>query len=86
MSINAVKGVEIGSGFNLASLTGVEANDEIFPDNKGGYYFGSNHSGGILGGISSGQPIVARFVVKPTSSILTEKNSINLRCNTIANY
>ena len=78
MSINAVKGVEIGSGFNLASLTGVEANDEIFPDNKGGYYFGSNHSGGILGGISSGQPIVARFVVKPTSSILTEKNSINL--------
>ena len=78
MSINAVKGVEIGSGFNLASLTGEEANDEIFPDNKGSYCFGSNHSGGILGGISSGQPIVARFVVKPTSSILTEKNSINL--------
>ena len=78
MSINAVKGVEIGSGFNLASLTGDEANDEIFPDNKGDYYFGYNHSGGILGGISSGQPIVARFVVKPTSSILTEKNSINL--------
>ena len=78
MSINAVKGVEIGSGFNLASLTGEESNDEIFPDNKGSYYFGSNHSGGILGGISSGQPIIARFVVKPTSSILTEKNSINL--------
>ncbi|MDC0093882.1 chorismate synthase [Alphaproteobacteria bacterium] len=77
MSINAVKGVEIGSGFNLASLTGEEANDEIFPDNEGGYYFGSNHSGGILGGISSGQPIIARFVVKPTSSILTKKNSIN---------
>ena len=78
MSINAVKGVEIGSGFDIASLSGEEANDEIFPDNKGDYYFGSNHSGGILGGISSGQPIIARFVVKPTSSILTEKNSINL--------
>ena len=77
MSINAVKGVEIGTGFNLASLTGDEANDEIFPDNKGSYYFGSNHSGGILGGISSGQPIIARFIVKPTSSILKEKNSIN---------
>jgi chorismate synthase len=83
MSINAVKGVEIGSGFNLASLTGEEANDEIFPDNKGSYYFGSNHSGGILGGISSGQPIIARFVVKPTSSILTEKNSINLNNESI---
>ena len=78
MSINAVKGVEIGSGFDIASLSGEEANDEIFPDNKGDYYFGSNHSGGILGGISSGQTIIARFVVKPTSSILTEKNSINL--------
>ena len=78
MSINAVKGVEIGSGFDIASLSGEEANDEIFPDNKGDYYFGSNHSGGILGGISSGQTIIAKFVVKPTSSILTEKNSINL--------
>ena len=78
MSINAVKGVEIGSGFGLASLTGEESNDEIFPDNNGDYYFGSNHSGGILGGISSGQPIVARFIVKPTSSILREKSSINL--------
>jgi len=78
MSINAVKGVEIGTGFELASLTGFEANDEIFPDNKGDYYFGSNHSGGILGGISSGQPIISRFVVKPTSSILKEKNSVNI--------
>ena len=50
----------------------------IRDSNKGDYYFGSNHSGGILGGISSGQPIVARFIVKPTSSILKEKNSINL--------
>ena len=83
MSINAVKGVEIGSGFDLASLTGSEANDEIYPDNKGDYYFGSNHSGGILGGISSGQPIVAKFIVKPTSSILTEKNSINLQNESI---
>ena len=77
MSINAVKGVNIGAGIDLASLSGEEANDEIFPDNKGDYYFSSNHSGGILGGISSGQTIIARFVVKPTSSILTEKNSIN---------
>ena len=83
MSINAVKGVEIGSGFGLASLTGEESNDEIFPDNKGDYYFGSNHSGGILGGISSGQPIVARFIVKPTSSILREQSSINLNTEAI---
>ncbi len=83
MSINAVKGVEIGTGFDLASLTGSETNDEIYPDNKGDYYFGSNHSGGILGGISTGQPIVAKFIVKPTSSILTEKNSINLKNESI---
>ncbi len=83
MSINAVKGVEIGSGFDLASLTGFDANDEIFPDNNGGYYFGTNHSGGILGGISTGQPIVARFIVKPTSSILSEKNSINSKIESV---
>ena len=61
MSINAVKGVEIGSGFKSASSTGSENNDEIFPDNNGGYIFNSNNAGGILGGISTGQPIVANL-------------------------
>ena len=78
MSINAVKGVEIGSGFKSASSTGSENNDEIFPDNNGGYIFNSNNAGGILGGISTGQPIVANFAVKPTSSILIEKNSVDV--------
>ena len=78
MSINAVKGVEIGSGFKSASSTGSENNDEIFPDNDGGYIFNSNNAGGILGGISTGQPIVANFAVKPTSSILIEKNSVDI--------
>ena len=70
MSINAVKGVEIGSGFKSASSTGSENNDEIFPDNEGGYIFNTNNAGGILGGISTGQPIVASFAVKPTSCLL----------------
>ncbi|MFZ1468192.1 MAG: chorismate synthase [Paracoccaceae bacterium] len=76
MSINAVKGVEIGAGMAAAALTGVENADEIEmgPD---GPQFRSNHAGGILGGISSGQPIVCRFAVKPTSSILTPRASIN---------
>jgi len=78
MSINAVKGVEIGSGFSSASSTGNKNNDEILPNNDQGYIFNSNNSGGILGGISTGQPIIANFAVKPTSSILIEKNSINL--------
>lgn len=78
MSINAVKGVEIGAGFASAALTGVENADEMAmgPD---GLRFGSNHAGGILGGISSGQPVVCRFAVKPTSSILTPRVSVNLR-------
>jgi chorismate synthase len=76
MSINAVKGVEIGEGMGAAALTGVENADEIRigPD---GPLFLSNHAGGILGGISSGQPVVVRFAVKPTSSILTPRRSID---------
>ncbi len=70
MSINAVKGVEIGAGFAAAALTGVENADEIAMGNDGPR-FSSNHAGGILGGISTGQDVVARFAVKPTSSILT---------------
>jgi chorismate synthase len=76
MSINAVKGVEIGAGFASAALTGVENADEMRmgPD---GPAFLSNHAGGILGGISTGQDIVVRFAVKPTSSILTPRRSID---------
>ena len=76
MSINAVKGVEIGAGMHAAELTGEENADQIRADNNGKPKFQSNHAGGILGGISSGQPIVARFAVKPTSSILTPRDTI----------
>lgn len=79
MSINAVKGVEIGNGFKAAELTGEENADEIRMGNDGSPRFLSNNAGGILGGISSGQPVVARFAVKPTSSILTPRQSINAR-------
>lgn len=77
MSINAVKGVEIGNGFEAAAITGEENADEmrIGPDGKP--VFLSNHAGGVLGGIATGQPIVARFAIKPTSSILTERRSID---------
>ena len=75
MSIPAVKGVEIGAGFAAAELTGVENADEIRME-KGKAVFLSNNSGGTLGGISSGQDIVARFAVKPTSSILTPRKTI----------
>ena len=76
MSINAVKGVEIGDGFAAAALSGEENADEMRM-RDGIVEFGSNHAGGILGGISTGQPIVARFAVKPTSSILTPRHSID---------
>jgi chorismate synthase len=76
MSINAVKGVEIGAGFEAAELTGVENADEMRAGNDGKPVFLSNHAGGILGGVSTGQTIVARFAVKPTSSITTPRRSI----------
>jgi len=76
MSINAVKGVEIGDGFAAASLRGEENADEMRMQ-AGTIEFLSNHAGGILGGIATGQPIVARFAVKPTSSILTPKQSVS---------
>ena len=75
MSINAVKGVEIGSGFASAFIPGEESSDEMTLK-KGKVKFKSNHAGGILGGISSGQNIIARFVVKPTSSILKSKKTL----------
>jgi len=77
MSINAVKGVEIGAGFASAALTGEENADEIRTKNDAPH-FKSNNAGGILGGISSGQDIVARFAVKPTSSILTPRETIDV--------
>jgi chorismate synthase len=77
MSINAVKGVEIGAGFGAAGLTGEDNADEMRAGNDGRPVFLSNQAGGILGGISSGQPIVARFAVKPTSSILNPRKTIN---------
>ena len=77
MSINAVKGVEIGDGFAAAELTGEANADEMRAGNDGRPRFLSNHAGGILGGISTGQTIVARFAVKPTSSILAPRQSID---------
>jgi chorismate synthase len=83
MSINAVKGVEIGDGFDTARLTGEENADEMRMGNDGKPLFLSNHAGGILGGISSGAPVVARFAVKPTSSILTPRRSIDAEGNQV---
>jgi len=77
MGINAVKGVEIGAGMGAAALTGEENSDEMRMGNDGKPVFLSNHAGGILGGISTGQPIVVRFAVKPTSSILTPRRTID---------
>jgi len=82
MSINAVKGVEIGEGMAAAALTGHENADEMRMG-QGGPRFLSNHAGGILGGISTGQDVVVRFAVKPTSSILTPRQTVNAGGNDI---
>lgn len=83
MSINAVKGVEIGNGFEAATISGEANADEMRIGPDGEPVFLSNNAGGIAGGISTGQPIVARFAVKPTSSILTERRSIDADGNEI---
>jgi chorismate synthase len=75
MSINAVKGIEIGEGMAAAALTGTENADEMRAGSSGPY-FKSNHAGGILGGISNGDPVVVRFAVKPTSSILNPRQTV----------
>jgi chorismate synthase len=76
MGINAVKGVEIGDGFAAAALRGEDDADEMRM--RGGLVaFEANHAGGVLGGISTGQPIVARFAVKPTSSVLVPRRSVD---------
>ena len=77
MSINAVKAVEIGDGMAVASLEGETNADEMRAADDGAPTFLSNHAGGVLGGISTGQPVVARFAVKPTSSILTPRRSVD---------
>jgi chorismate synthase len=76
MSINAVKGVEIGAGFAAAKLSGEANADEMRAGNTGRPEFASNNAGGVLGGISTGAPIIARFAVKPTSSILTPRKTV----------
>ena len=77
MSVNAVKGVEIGAGFAAAALSGEDNADEMRMGNDGKPLFLSNQAGGILGGISTGQPVVCRFAVKPTSSILTPRRTVD---------
>lgn len=79
MSINAVKGVEIGAGFGAAELSGEENADEMRIGADGEVEFTSNEAGGVLGGISTGQDLVMRFAVKPTSSILTPRRTITTR-------
>jgi chorismate synthase len=81
MGINAVKGVEIGDGFAAAALSGEENADEMRAGRGKKPKFLSNHAGGILGGISSGQPVVVRFAVKPTSSILTPRRTVDVNGN-----
>ena len=76
MSINAVKGVEIGDGFGAARLRGEDNADAMRPGESGVPVFGSNHAGGTAGGISTGQPVVLRIALKPTSSILTPVDTI----------
>ncbi len=77
MGIHAVKGVEIGSGFRAASMTGFQHNDSMFNDG-GRVGFRSNSAGGVLGGISSGQDVVVRIAVKPASSILKEQETVDV--------
>jgi chorismate synthase len=81
MSINAVKGVEIGAGFESAALSGEENADEMRMRKDGTPEFLSNNAGGILGGISTGQPVLTRFAVKPTSSILTPRRTVDAKGN-----
>lgn len=80
MSINAVKGVEIGDGMAAAQKRGSQLADEMWNDN-GEIKYSSNHSGGVLGGISSGQDLVVRFAVKPTSSILIPRKTVDIYGN-----
>ncbi len=83
MSINAVKGVEIGAGFGVAELEGPQNADEMYLDNEGNVAFRSNNNGGVLAGLSTGQDIVVRMAIKPTSSLLTPIKSLNRKLEAI---
>jgi chorismate synthase len=83
MSINAVKGVEIGAGFGTAELEGPQNADEMYLDNEGNVAFRTNNNGGVLAGLSTGQDIVVRMAIKPTSSLLTPVKSLNRKLETI---
>ena len=83
VTINAVKGVEIGDGFAAAEIPGDEAQDEMRRGEDGSASFLSNHAGGVLGGISSGQEVVVRFVVKPTSSLPRASRTIDVEGNDV---
>lgn len=76
--IPAIKGIEFGSGFGVAEMTGLDNNDDFYFDNDGLVKTATNNHGGILGGISSGMPVVFRVAVKPTPSIAAEQNSVRL--------
>jgi chorismate synthase len=78
MSIGAVKGVEIGEGFNAATLTGAENNDTFYIDENQKFSKASNHAGGILGGMSDGSDIILRAAIKPTPSIFRPQNTVNM--------
>lgn len=80
ISIGAVKGVEFGDGFELSTMRGEEANDE-FINNNGKIETTTNHSGGILGGISNGMPIIVRAAIKPTASLSIEQNTVDINGN-----
>jgi chorismate synthase len=79
MSINAAKGVEIGAGMAAAKASGTALADEMATDDDGQPLFTSNHNGGVLGGLTTGQPVVARVAIKPTSSILKPRASLSTR-------
>ena len=83
MSINAVKGVEIGAGFGAAELEGPQNADEMYLDSDGNVAFRSNNNGGVLAGLSTGQDIVVRIAIKPTSSLLTPVKSLNRKLEEI---
>ena len=79
MTINAVKGVEIGAGFGAAEMTGAQNADEMRAGKNGNPVFLSNNAGGVLGGLSTGQDIIVRFAVKPTSSILKPLRTVDIK-------
>jgi chorismate synthase len=84
MSINATKGVEIGAGFETASLPGSVAHDELYRDEEQGLHRKTNRAGGIEGGISTGDPIILRAAMKPLSTLMRPLSSVNLRTNEAA--